>query len=119
MSWLRRRRVRVGEAVAVVGGALLLTASWVVVAVAGHVPRWEARVFGDVNDLPDWLWQLVRVPMQLGSFLGSLLVVAATLESVFAICIGCQAFALLMRAGVVPETVCVECADISRRVARA
>jgi hypothetical protein len=47
------------------------------------------------------------------------LVVAATLESVFALCIGCQAFALLIRAGVLPETVCVECADISRRLARA
>jgi hypothetical protein len=47
------------------------------------------------------------------------LVVAATLESVFALCIGCQVFALLIRAGVVPETVCVECADISRRLARA
>ena len=49
----------------------------------------------------------------------ALLVVAATLESVFAVCIGCQVFALLIRAGVVPETVCVECADISRRLARA
>src|SRR3954471_14119820 len=37
------------------------------------------------------------------------LVIAATLESVFAFCLGCQAFTLLMRAGVVPETVCVEC----------
>jgi hypothetical protein len=46
----------------------------------------------------------------------ALLVVAATLESVFAVCIGCQVFALLMRAGIVPETVCVECADISRRL---
>jgi hypothetical protein len=49
----------------------------------------------------------------------ALLVVAATLESVFALCIGCQAFGLLMRTGIVPETVCVECADISRRVANA
>lgn len=46
----------------------------------------------------------------------ALLVVAATLESAFALCIGCQVFALLMRAGIVPETVCVECADISRRL---
>jgi hypothetical protein len=44
----------------------------------------------------------------------AMLVVAATLESVFAVCIGCQVFALLMRAGVVPEAVCLECADISR-----
>jgi len=45
-----------------------------------------------------------------------LLVVAATLESVFALCLGCQVFALLMRAGVIPEHVCAECADISRRL---
>ena len=32
------------------------------------------------------------------------------------LCIGCQVFAGLMRAGIVPETVCVECADISRRL---
>lgn len=47
-----------------------------------------------------------------------LLVVAATLESVFALCLGCQLFALLMRAGLVPASVCAECADIwSRRPA--
>jgi hypothetical protein len=38
-----------------------------------------------------------------------LLVVAATLESVFAFCIGCKLFALLMRAGVIPEAVCERC----------
>jgi hypothetical protein len=46
----------------------------------------------------------------------ALLVVAATLESVFGICLGCKAFAILMRHGVIPERICVECADISRRV---
>jgi hypothetical protein len=44
------------------------------------------------------------------------LVVAATLESVFAICLGCQIFAALMRAGLIPDAVCAECADI--RLAR-
>jgi hypothetical protein len=43
------------------------------------------------------------------------LVAAATLESVFAVCVGCQIFGLLMRAGLVPESVCAECADIRRR----
>ena len=38
-----------------------------------------------------------------------LLVVAATLESVFAFCIGCKLFALLMRAGVIPAAVCERC----------
>lgn len=45
-----------------------------------------------------------------------LIVVAATLESVFAYCIGCKIFAGLMRIGVVPESVCLECADVSRRL---
>src|SRR6202161_4767824 len=41
-----------------------------------------------------------------------LLIVAATLESVFGLCLGCRAFALLMRAGVIPEEVCERCADV-------
>jgi hypothetical protein len=44
-----------------------------------------------------------------------LLMTAALLESVFAYCLGCKAFALLMRAGVIPESVCEACNDISRR----
>jgi hypothetical protein len=44
-----------------------------------------------------------------------MLIVAATLESVFGLCLGCKAFALLMRVGVIPESVCRECADISSR----
>lgn len=47
------------------------------------------------------------------------LVVAATLESVFAVCLGCLAFAQLMKVGVIPESVCVECSDISGRLAAA
>ena len=41
-----------------------------------------------------------------------MLILAAGLESIFAFCVGCQVFALLMRAGLVPEAVCAECADI-------
>jgi hypothetical protein len=37
--------------------------------------------------------------------------VAATLESVFALCIGCKLFAVLMRAGVIPQEVCERCSD--------
>jgi hypothetical protein len=43
------------------------------------------------------------------------MVTAATLESVFAYCLGCKVFGLLMRAGVVPEEVCAECSDIWSR----
>jgi Domain of unknown function (DUF4395) len=41
-----------------------------------------------------------------------LLVVAATLESVFAFCLGCKVFGALMRVGIIPATVCERCNDI-------
>jgi hypothetical protein len=43
------------------------------------------------------------------------LAAAATLESVFAFCLGCKIFAVLMRAGIIPDTVCEACNDISAR----
>ena len=42
----------------------------------------------------------------------ALLASAAFLESAFGLCLGCKAFAVLMRAGVVPEEVCERCNDI-------
>jgi hypothetical protein len=45
----------------------------------------------------------------------SLLACAAFLEAAFGICLGCKAFGLLMKAGVIPESVCEECADLSLR----
>ena len=47
----------------------------------------------------------------------AMILVAATLESVFAICLGCKIFAALMRVGVIPASVCADCADISGRLA--
>ncbi|HET9074656.1 MAG TPA: DUF4395 domain-containing protein [Solirubrobacteraceae bacterium] len=41
---------------------------------------------------------------------------AAGLESIFGVCLGCRAFALLMRIGLIPEDVCADCADISGRL---
>jgi hypothetical protein len=45
----------------------------------------------------------------------AMVLVAATLESVFAYCLGCKVFALLMRAGLISEAVCQECNDIWSR----
>jgi Domain of unknown function (DUF4395) len=44
----------------------------------------------------------------------ALVIVAATLESVFAFCIGCQIFAVLMRVGVIPEEICERCNELWR-----
>ncbi|HTN82016.1 MAG TPA: DUF4395 domain-containing protein [Acidimicrobiales bacterium] len=41
--------------------------------------------------------------------------IAATLESVFAYCLGCKVFALLMRARIIPPEVCDACNDLSLR----
>jgi len=48
-----------------------------------------------------------------------LVIVAATLESVFAVCIGCIVFGWLQRRGIIPESVCEACADITRRYSAA
>ena len=44
------------------------------------------------------------------------LIVAAFLEAAFAICLGCIAFSFLMKLGVIPQSVCESCNDISLRV---
>jgi hypothetical protein len=43
----------------------------------------------------------------------AMLLGAATLESVFGICLGCKVFAVLMRVGIVPAAVCERCNNIS------
>jgi hypothetical protein len=43
------------------------------------------------------------------------LVVFAILESALGLCVGCKIFGLLMRAGVIPQSVCEECNDLSLR----
>ncbi len=68
-------RVRPVEVVLALGGALLLAASWVVVATGSGVPLVEARTFDALNGLPDVFWPAVWAPMQLGSLAGSLIVV--------------------------------------------
>jgi hypothetical protein len=45
----------------------------------------------------------------------ALIVGAATLESVAGFCVGCAIFAFLMRRGIVPESVCETCNDITLR----
>ncbi len=44
------------------------------------------------------------------------ILIAATLESVFAYCLGCVVFNRLMRWGVIPAEVCESCNDLSARL---
>ena len=45
------------------------------------------------------------------------LILAASLEGFLGYCLGCTVFGWLMRRGVIPEKICVECADLSRHYA--
>ncbi|MEY2966212.1 MAG: hypothetical protein RLY50_262 [Actinomycetota bacterium] len=47
------------------------------------------------------------------------LVVAAALEAFLGFCLGCWVFARLMRLGVIPDSVCEECNNISARISAA
>jgi hypothetical protein len=40
---------------------------------------------------------------------------AATLEAALGLCLGCKIFGVLMRIGVIPESVCEECSNLSTR----
>jgi hypothetical protein len=44
------------------------------------------------------------------------LVPAAALESIVGYCVGCKLFSLLINVGVIPQSVCAECADVSQRL---
>ena len=46
----------------------------------------------------------------------AMLAAAASLEAAFGYCIGCRIFGFLIRLGVVPESVCEACNDISLRI---
>ena len=49
--------------------------------------------------------------------LAAVLLVFASLESIFGLCAGCWLFGLLMKAGVIPADVCEECNNIRLRYA--
>lgn len=40
---------------------------------------------------------------------------AATLEATLGMCLGCKMFALLMKVGVIPHSICEECSNLSAR----
>jgi len=44
-----------------------------------------------------------------------LLIIAAVLESGFAVCLGCVIFGYLIRGGIIPERICVECNTVGLR----
>ncbi|MHB1582830.1 MAG: DUF4395 domain-containing protein [Acidimicrobiales bacterium] len=60
------------------------------------------------------LWFVAGVHVAALAVTGAL-TVAALLEAALGLCLGCKAFALLVRVGVVPASACETCTDITRR----
>lgn len=53
------------------------------------------------------------------SILLAFIIVAAALESIVGLCLGCTAFGCLMRAGVIPADTCEACLNVTARLSRA
>jgi Domain of unknown function (DUF4395) len=77
-------------------------------------PKRFAQAVGLVLTLAATGFLLAGLPVVTTALLAVLLVFA-TLESVFGFCAGCYVFGLLMRTGVIPDDTCAACNDISLR----
>jgi hypothetical protein len=118
-----------GFAARVAAGPKISPLGWFAVHVSGpRLKSWEKFVPGP----PKRFAQSMGLAFSLAALLTWLsagwldarwillpLIAAASLEGFAGYCMGCTVFGWLMRAGVVPESVCVECADLSARYRRA
>jgi hypothetical protein len=80
-------------------------------------PKRFAQLIGVVFTVAAFGLALAGAGIGAAALMG-IVAVFATLESTIGFCAGCQVFAVLMRVGVIPESVCVECADLSLRWGR-
>jgi len=82
---------------------------------AGPPKRFAAAVGAVLTTAATVLWLTgATVPVVV---IGAVMVAFPALEALGGICVGCLVFGLLMRVGIIPESVCVDCANISRRTA--
>jgi hypothetical protein len=76
-------------------------------------PKRFAQAMGTVMSLTAMLLALVLGLHTAGYAVLGMLIVAATLESVFGLCLGCRTFDVLMRLGVIPPEVCERCNNLA------
>jgi Domain of unknown function (DUF4395) len=84
---------------------------WAPRMVAGPPKRFAQAIGLSFSLAAALLFYVFSLSVAGDAVLGALLL-AALLESVLGLCLGCRAFALLMRAGVIPSEVCERCNDI-------
>ena len=86
----------------------------------GAPKRFAASIGAVLTTVATLLWLLSVATGSTGlvvavAAIGVVMVIFPALESIAGICVGCQLFAGLMRLGVIPDEVCLECSDITRR----
>ncbi len=82
--------------------------------VAGPPKRFAQGIGATFSITASLLWVL---DLHTASFVViAMLACAASLEAFAGFCLGCVIFGQLMRWNLIPESVCLDCADISRRV---
>jgi len=85
--------------------------------VPGPPKRFAATTGAVISAAIIALWATGSAPLLL-LVLAAAMVLFPALEAIFGICVGCRMFSGLMRLGIIPEEVCLECADISLRPRR-
>lgn len=77
-------------------------------------PKRFAQLIGSIFSLGALLaWGLGAPTVSIFLMVG--LLIAASLEAFVGFCLGCTIFGFLMKVGIVPESVCEACQDITRR----
>jgi hypothetical protein len=81
---------------------------------AGPPKRFAAGIGAALTSVAAVLWALgLADPVVVA--IGFIMVVFPALEAIVGLCVGCKVFGVLMKVGVVPKEICLECADISLR----
>jgi hypothetical protein len=81
---------------------------------AGPPKRFAAGIGAALTSVAAILWVLgVASPLVVS--IGVIMIVFPALEAIVGLCVGCKIFGVLMKVGVVPQEICLECADISLR----
>jgi hypothetical protein len=81
--------------------------------VAGPPKRFASGIGAVLTSLAALLW-LLGIAGPVLVTIGVVMIVFPALEAVAGICVGCKVFAILMKLGIVPDEICLECADIGR-----
>ena len=81
---------------------------------AGPPKRFAAGIGAALTATAATLWALdVAAPAVV--VIGAVMVAFPALEAILGLCVGCRVFTVLMKLGLVPDEICLECADISLR----